>query len=230
MALIDDRNIKLRPSRRAHIIKFTDGNFLYHFHMTKNTLYKAFDTTNALDVIEIPAGIDGKLLGEALKEFTVEDEKEADLITTKEYVILPLFSTRTKEVPEKSGLNQWNAGGRARDYDEVYIPIPKIVHKAKPDFFPARDSHFKLKTQDGREFTAKVCQDNSKALMTTPNKDLGKWLLRDVLGLEYGQIADYDFLKEKGADTVIIYKLSESEYQIALHTVGVFQEEYSEED
>ena len=38
-------------------------------------------------------------------------------------------------MPEKSGLNQWNAGGRVRKYGEVYIPIPAEIRKLKIGFF-----------------------------------------------------------------------------------------------
>ena len=41
----------------------------------------------------------------------------------------------TYTVFEKSGLNQWNAGGRPRHSDEVYIPIPSEIHKNFQGFF-----------------------------------------------------------------------------------------------
>ena len=40
------------------------------------------------------------------------------------FIILPLYSVRDNNVPTKSGLNQWNAAGRKRHPNEVYIPIP----------------------------------------------------------------------------------------------------------
>jgi len=33
---------------------------------------------------------------------------------------------------DKSGLNQWNARGRDRNPNEVYIPIPAEIHKNFP--------------------------------------------------------------------------------------------------
>jgi hypothetical protein len=60
------------------------------------------------------------------------------------------------------------------------------VHEGKPNFFPPRNHKFRLKTQDGETFLAKVCQDNNKALMSDPNKDLGSWLLRGRLHLKPG--------------------------------------------
>jgi hypothetical protein len=62
--------------------------------------------------------------------------------------------------------------------------------------------------------------------MTDPNKDLGKWLLRNMLGLKKGELASLEFLRKKNADTVIIYKLKEGIYQISLHSFGGFEKEY----
>ena len=56
-------------------------------------------------------------------------------------VFLPLYSYgRNNEpiVPQKSGLNQWNAGGRVRNKNEVYIPISSKIHKKYPNFLPEK--------------------------------------------------------------------------------------------
>jgi hypothetical protein len=119
-----------------------------------------------------------------------------------------LYSTKSKnrKVAKKSGLNQWNAGGRQRDYGEVYIPIPSKIRNHYPNFFPSRDEPFKLKIPTGEIFEAKVCQENSKALMTNPNKALSEWLLRTVLDLEEGEIATREHLDYLGLDSVKISK------------------------
>lgn len=62
-------------------------------------------------------------------------------------IYLPLVSYNTygrPYVPEKSGLNQWNADGRLRNSLEVYIPIPISVHRQFHDFFPDRNTQFNL--------------------------------------------------------------------------------------
>jgi len=64
---------------------------------------------------------------------------------------------------------------------------------------------------------AKVCQDGRKALMTNPNKDLGRWILRDKLNLEPGRIITLQDLINKQIDSVKIEKLSGSEYRISIH-------------
>ncbi|MBI4822721.1 MAG: NgoFVII family restriction endonuclease [Nitrospirae bacterium] len=229
MRQIDEKSVRIKKSRKTsgHILNFSDAHYDYLFNLSKHTLYKGFLTVKPLDIIEIPVEIDDKSLTDALKELIGERrDAEFPLLETKEYVILPLYSLREGEVPKRSGLNQWHARGRPRDYDEVYIPIPRIVHKSKPGFFPERDHKFILRTEDGREFSAKVCQENNKALMTDPNVALGKWLLRDMLRLKKGEVATLEHLRKRDADTVIVYKLKEDLYQISLHSFGSFEKEY----
>ena len=81
------------------------------------------------------------LLLELFQEKVLKEKTEE-----KEFVILPLYGYKNKEkfVFEKSGLNQWNAGGRKRDFGEIYIPIPIEIHKSFPNFFPPRDKKFNL--------------------------------------------------------------------------------------
>ena len=122
-----------------------------------------------------------------------------------DYVILPLYSTRQKgEVPEKSGLNQWNAGGRRRNANEVYIPVPPIIHKLYPDFFPNSDEPFELQLPDGKKLSAKICQANGKALMSNPNSDLGEWLLRKILKKEEGSLVTKLDLDTFGFDSIMV--------------------------
>ncbi len=217
--------IQLVRQTSPHIIKFHDGMFAYQFHATKNTLYKAFET-KPYETVEISEDIDTSLLVEALKELSGITAEEETAALSYDFVVLPLYSTRNLDlptVPPKSGLNQAFAGGRARNPDELYIPIPKKVHQLKPDFFPSRDRKFKLFSADNKEFSAKVCQENSKALMSDPNEALGKWLLRDMLRIPYGHQVTYEDLRKRNADTVVLYKISEDEYKIALHSFGAYE-------
>ena len=229
MYIINDNKIEILPSakRSPHIIQFRDENGNYFFHTTKNTLYHYFFYQKPFEIINVPREIDYQLLSETMQIMTEEKVKnEKKLIKLNEYVILPLYSTATGDVPEKSRINGWNARGRPRDLDEIYISIPIAVHKNKPNFFPEKGVKFKLLTEDNQVFSAKVCQQNSKALMTDPNKALGKWLLRDMLKLRKGILATYEHLRMKGADTVVIYKLKSDEYLIALHSFGGYEKEY----
>jgi hypothetical protein len=128
-----------------------------------------------------------------------------------------------KHVPEKSGLNQWNAAGRPRDPNEIYIPIPAWIHRKFPGFFPEREVPFELTLPDRNILNAKVCQDGSKALMSNPNSALGKWLLRDVLNLKEKELLTYDKLQAIGLDTVVIYKIDSEHYDIDFTRIGSYE-------
>jgi len=196
-------------------LRFTDGQNEYSFNLSKSTLYKRFDFTNVAPIKEFNMPLSSNPLEVLVEAFSnvSKDESTYD----KEQVILPLYSyslASGKNVPAKSGLNQWNASGRKRNPNEIYIPVSRKIHAFLQEkyttednrFFPNRDTHFDLKLPDGKILEAKLCQDNSKALMTNPNKDLGKWILRKVLRLPEGKILTYDLLESIGIDSVIITK------------------------
>ena len=147
--------------------------------------------------------------------------RETDNIV--DYIILPLYSDRTGNVEEKSGLNQWNAKGRKRDKNEVYIPIPAIIHKKYPDFFPARDKPFDLRLPNGKIMKSKICQDGGKALMSYSNKELGEWILREVLKLDYGELLTYEKLQILGIDSVRIDKIDDTNFEINFSSNGSFE-------
>jgi hypothetical protein len=201
-------------SVKKNVIVFTDGLCEYRFNKSKSTLYKKFDCDESLldvevEIIEDPFEI---LLG-LQKEIRVS----SPAVPPREYVVLPLYSDGKsgRYVPRKSGLNQWNASGRTRSYDEVYIPIPIRIHRMHPTFFPDRFVDFDLRLPDGKTIlSAKVCQDSGKALMTNPNAALGEWILRKVLKVPKGELVTYELLDDLGINSVIIYKNSESDYSI----------------
>ena len=211
-------------------ISFDDGINQYSFNISKSVLLKKFDNMELKETVDVTI-LDNpfKLLEDVFTgSLTSPDSKLAvdftmNLITPakpkKPFIYLRLYSylnnnIHSKYVPEKSGLNQWNAGGRPRNSDEIYIPISQEDHKRTPGFFPDRDTPFNLHLPDGRVISAKVCQDNSKALMSNPNSSLGKWLLRDVFRLGDRELLTYSFLTKIGIDSVKIEKLSETDYKI----------------
>lgn len=215
-------------------IQFDDGKDLYTYNRSKSTLFKKFTLPkNAKDrqdipvsIIEDPYKILKKLIDvkeyrgtkmDALtdiKKLTGKIIPQKELKLGEDFVILKLFSEKRNEVPSKSGLNQWNAGGRNRDFDEVYIPIPSLIHKNYPDFFPSREIPFTLHLPDGSKMSAKICQDNGKALMSNPNKELGKWLLRKILKLKEGELLTMEKLEQAGFDSVIVFKIDSFNFKI----------------
>jgi hypothetical protein len=166
--------------------KFTDGQSSYTFSIAKNTLFKTFELAKYQNSARIPVsyiddifeqlllGSVGPNLVDPRESIQIQEEPKEGLLS----VVLPLYSTRTQKVEEKSGINQWNAGGRDREFGEAYIPHPKEVRKAFPNFFPPRDEPFTLRMPDGSEMSAKVCQADGKAIMSKPNKDLMGWLFK----------------------------------------------------
>lgn len=190
--------------------KFRDRSTdtVYRFYRPKSTLLETFDISkplweDSIEMLDDPYEAAVRMFGESNKAEPVPAET----------LTVPLFSFREGgEVPEKSGLNQWNAGGRARDLDEVYIPYVKKVRKE--GFFPGRDTPFDLELPNGKHMSAKICQDDGKAIMSNPNKELGEWLLRDVLKLPEGQLVTRRILDEKGANAVVFTKHSDTEYSV----------------
>lgn len=208
-------------------LQFEDGNNFYSYNFSKSTLFRKFNVPqNAfrlpVNIIDDPYTI----LLELFEEYKNTSKATDLLIKGKNYVILPLYGIKNKQkfVFEKSGLNQWNAGGRARDLGEVYIPIPAEIHNQFPDFFPKRDVEFNLQVPSGEKLKAKVCQDNSKALMTNPNKALSDWLLRKVFSLKEGELATIKKMDELGFDSVIITKESKGNYKIDKAKTDSFEE------
>ncbi len=203
-------------------ISFRDGINEYTFNVNKSTLNKRFITQNVLldlpvVILEDPFAALNGLLTDADNVFLNEDAHQLPS------VLLPLFSDRGgRNVPEKSGLNQWNADGRARDDNEIYIPIPAWIHQRFPGFFPDRDHIFTLHLPNNTDLSAKVCQQGSKALMTNPNAALGQWLLRDVMAIPPQTLLTYQDLQRLNIDSVEIYKMSDDEFSISFRPLGSY--------
>ena len=186
-------------------ISFNDGRNEYSFNKSKSVLQKRFFLPK--DYVEVPVNIleePLELLALLLKEQSEAVHIHRAEVKGYDYVILPLYSNRggVKNVPEKSGLNQWNAGGRKRDANEVYIPIPKSIHHMCPNFFPDNDTPFELQLPDGQILSAKLCQAGNKALMSNPNSALGEWILRKVLRKAEGDLVTMEDLDTYGIDSV----------------------------
>lgn len=50
--------------------------------------------------------------------------------------------------------------------------------------------------------------------MSNPNKELGKWLLRDVLHLKEGELLTMEKLNLFGFDSVIVFKIDSFNFKI----------------
>lgn len=271
---IDREHIVLDENRgNDNSIYFSDGNHTYHFNKSKSTLYMIFEDMELLDEFEVEIVDDPYELLEMVFDED-EEEADADVVYNREpritrgfthrmeryrQLCLRLYATDRngqKYVPERSGLNQWNANGRARDVNEVYIPYLKEDRERGQDFFPPRDTPFTLILPDNTEMDAKVCQrayrklsddeyENlseeekqiedekslvGKSVMSNPNKVLGKWLLRDVLQIEEGAVITYDMLRVYNIDCVIFTKREEGVYSVDFGELGTYERFYGLED
>lgn len=188
-------------------IKFNSNGEEYNYNKSKSTLLKKFHTVEIIDSFNIKP-LENPF--EMLKDFEYEEYSTQK----KEEIVLPLYSIRSNKVHEHSGLNQWNAKGRIRNFNEIYIPIPAKIRNENSNFFPSRDETFVLELPNKKRLSAKICQEGGKALMSNPNKDLGKWLLRDILNLKKGELLTMEILEEKGFDSILIKKVEEKYYQI----------------
>lgn len=248
---VNERNIS-NVKDTGKSLQFFDGENEYSYNFSKSTLFKRFivpkdNVKIPVTIIQDPYELLRKLVDakdykgkyddiyavHKIIENQVSPERTKAVSLGQNYVVLPLFSTASKEheVPPKSGLNQWNAGGRARNPDEVYIPIPSKLNSNYPEFFPERDVKFILHLPNGESLSAKVCQDNRKALMSDPNKALGHWILRDVLQLKEGELVTMSLLNRMGFDSVIIYKDDPTNYRIDVcRTISYSDDMFGEEE
>ncbi len=220
IAINNIQNIKINAKK--NVIRFNDNINDYSFSLSKSTLSKRFDSTNPnliLDEFDIDILKDPLL---TLQECFAQEKIFLTDTKIKQTVYLPLYG-RNIEVFEKSGLNQWNAKGRARHANEIYIPVPIAIHNNFPNFFPSRDTPFSLKLPNGKIMKSKMCQDSSKALMSYSNRELGQWLLRDVLELPEGELLTYTKLQFLGIDSVRIDKINDLEFEINFAKVGSYE-------
>lgn len=130
-------------------LSFYDGEEQYIFYPSKSVLQKRFEINLSdcmvldVDILKDPYAVLMERIGtDILHPDLHVASSGGDLFSSasdiRESVVLPLYSLRAggtvRYVPERSGLNQWNASGRMRDPNEVYIPIPQKIHKQHPSF------------------------------------------------------------------------------------------------
>ena len=181
----------------------------YNFNFAKSTLLKRFICPNSeliksfeVNILEKPFNI----LLNFYKNNPVFLPKTKQL-KPKDYIVLPLYNPRNREVEKKSALNHWNANGRKRNENEVYIPIPSWIHKVKVNFFDYNTDDYKTEPftvllPNGEKLSMRVCQSGGKALMSNPNNLLGRWILRDVLNIPVGKLVTRKLLDIIGIDSI----------------------------
>lgn len=238
MDTIDIPNIgEVSVSPNGNSLSFSDGKNEYKFNKTKSTLFKKFVPPR--DVLEFDVTISSNPYalisdGSGSVSYAMATEgalKHSEFGIGSDYIILPLFSPKVREggdkVGAKSGLNLWRAEGRPRNPNEVYIPIPPWIHREFSGFLPPQDESFSLVLPNGDKINVKVCQQNGKALMSNPNRDLGEWILRKVLRLKEWELLTYSKLVEMNIDSVAIYRNESGEYSIEVRSLGSYDDFYA---
>ncbi|EIQ0328154.1 NgoFVII family restriction endonuclease [Staphylococcus pseudintermedius] len=262
--LIDINNIQ-NPYMTDKSFTWNDGSKFYKYTFGDSQIWQRFSNDYSdthiigqceIDIIDDPFEFLIKAYVELINEFEKEQEEIYE-------VYLPLYSYKTGEVENKSGLNAWNAAsknkgsGQQRPLNEVYIPIPRIFHKKYPDFFtqnifeaesklkvvPKNEKsnyqvRFHLHLPNGNTIPALIGQQNMKSLQSGSlterrpdgqlygQSDLGQWLLVDVLGLSEREEVTREWLKEKGTDSVRLWR-NKNDYKninIDLAPIGAFDE------
>ena len=251
-------------TKTSAMVYFKDSRNTYAYNRSKNTLYKTFDlgdllTGQAIDVMQIAdpyalllqleqfgttgpiTSISTEAVTEALTQ-TLASVSPTVVQDPRPYVVLPLFSVSKYDrygkyfVEKASGLNQWNAGGRARKFGEAYLSIPQWIHRQFPGFFPPRNVTMQLQLPNDRVVTAKVCQQNNKALMSKHNADLMAWLFSMIDGgLEEAQQRfnpltraknrpyTYDDLLAIRKDAVAVLKNNDGTFSIEVMPLGSYE-------
>ncbi len=235
---IDIENISLLKKRgNVNNTYFTDGKHTYHFSTSKNTLYMIFEDMELVDDFEVKIMKNPYtyLMNMIRKTGVKTDNEDGDqkIFHRENQVCLRLYSTKPngmKFIANKSGLNQWNASGRARHPDEIYIPYPAEDRRRTVGFFPDNNTVFELKLPDGSVIPAKVCQQDGKAIMSNPNKILGEWLLRRVFEVEERCLITYEMLQKFGVDSVVFTKHGELSYSIDFCEIGTYEKFYGDEN
>jgi len=242
------------PTGSTH---FTDGITNYRFDRSKNVLFKTFRLTefNNSNIIKLDIYDDilQRVLSWTNLEITLPSKQYLNnkiilpdnylnIVPEEKFIILPLYGTsyKHKEVQPQSGINQWNAGGRKRKFGEAYIPIPSVIHKKYRGFLPPKDKKFKIKLPSGNIILAKICQQNSKALMSDPNTDLCDWLYKILdlnQAISHKRFIDkrpytYQDLLNVGKDSVKLTKSTKKDYDFKLETtdLGAYEDFINEND
>lgn len=213
-------------------IHFCDGKHDYSFSLSKNTLFKRFDTTEHqkiygfnVNILEDPFDFLLKAKNESKENFIEFNSQQSNEV---DYIVLPLYSTMTGKVEEKSGLNQWNANGRKRDDNEVYINIPAWIHRVKSNFFEYntpdnKTAPFDVNLPNGEKLSMRVAQQGGKALMSNPNSALGKWILRDILRLKPNELVNRNQLNLMGIDSIKLTKFDDNTFTLDFLSTGSYE-------
>lgn len=226
------KNVKCSSSGS---VSFTDGCRNYRFTPNKSTLFEEFNSSDQDIITKVR-------IEQFDNPFELLDTivlAEGDKIEGEDNTLyLPIYSDASGIVEEKSGFNAWNAKPKTKGSNiprpdfEAYIPIPAWIHKVHDDFFGVdvfdkkaikNSEGFNLHLPDGRCVIARITQENGKSLQTNPQSVLGKWILKDVLGLQARELLTKKHLDDLGVDSLKITRIDKENFKICLAETNAFE-------
>lgn len=237
--LIDLNSIELISSDET-TFTFKDRLHKYKFYKSKSVLLEEFDASNyeIIESIPIKQFEDPFELIKMIKLDTNIKESE----NKNDVIYLPLYQDKKEGmvVSDCSGVNIRNGKSKnkgsntPRPLYEIEVRISKWIHKVFPYFFDLNAlnlvdikneelNDFDLILPDGRVLRGRVKQANGKSLQTNPQGDLGKWILKDVLGLENREIVTMELLERLGIDSLKITKLGRKRFKITVGETGSYE-------
>lgn len=140
----------------------------------------------------------------------------SDQLVKRSFLTLSLLN-RQGQVSERSGLNWWNAGGRPRKLDEVYIPLPSHHGIAGAEVFGGnvagtRFHAWLVSTNEWLilrlEGTSRGESRQAKQITSDGNKCLlGYWMLRECLQVPVRHVVTLQDLEAYGRTYVTFTRM-----------------------
>ena len=125
-------------------------------------------------------------------------------------VAVSLLDQRTQQVPPRSGLNWGQRPEYNRNPDQAYLSLSAPV--CRTAFFPPREIHFTVLTDDSQIFECVRAQDNGKGIHTPhDNAEIGRYF-RDRIGVPRGTLVTLNHLLKYGRTTVDFYKIDDENF------------------
>ena len=237
--LIDIDSLELLSDGKTYYFK--DKKNKYKFYVSKSVLWEEFDASEC-EIIENVYIEQFDDPFEIIKGLQLPSKKDVAETYYPE-IILPLYQEGKHGpiVKNSSGLNMRHAKSKSKNSNiprpeyEVEIRINKWIHHVFPKFFgiDALDSNqiknkdlndFDLILPDGRILRGRIKQDKGKSLQTSPQSELGEWILKDVLGLQNrSDIVTIEYLQILGIDSLRITKINDRQFKITVAETGAYE-------
>ncbi len=158
----------------------------------------------------------------------IEEYPSGPAVSSVQVLELPLYSRKTNEVQESSGLNWWNGyrQGIRRNPNEACIGLSVDDIRHNLDFFPNRaheGTRFLAYTDDGLQMEMQIEGTGpldraydvhfGKQIASRPEKPIfGEWILRRKLNLPPWTLVTRQILQNYGRETIGFTKINDNEY------------------